>query len=165
MRDGTGLRSPLLIRPLERPTAEAQHFIELSDRYLAGLYPAESNHLEPLQALMRPQALFLGAYRDQTLIGCGAVKFMSDDGTYGEIKRVFVLEPYRRQGISRRIMQALEQQLLERGIRLARLETGIRQPEALALYRALGYWLRPPFGGYREDPLSLFMEKQLQPLR
>jgi putative acetyltransferase len=47
------------------------------------------------------------------------------------------------------------------GIALARLETGIRQPEALGLYRRLGYVERAPFGAYVEDPLSLFMEKRL----
>ena len=56
-------------------------------------------------------------------------------------------------------MQFLETELERRGIRLFRLETGIKQPEALGLYRKLGYRERPPFGGYRPDPLSVFMEK------
>jgi putative acetyltransferase len=56
-------------------------------------------------------------------------------------------------------MQFLETELEHRGIRLYRLETGIKQPEALGLYRKLGYRERPPFGSYRADPLSVFMEK------
>ena len=47
------------------------------------------------------------------------------------------------------------------GVTLARLETGIRQPEALGLYRRLGYLERGRFGAYLEDPLSVFMEKRL----
>jgi putative acetyltransferase len=41
------------------------------------------------------------------------------------------------------------------------LETGIKQPEAIALYRKFGYAERGPFGSYQPDPLSLFMEKRL----
>ena len=48
-----------------------------------------------------------------------------------------------------------------RGVRLFRLETGIKQTEAVGLYRKLGYRERHPFGAYRPDPLSVFMEKSL----
>jgi putative acetyltransferase len=41
------------------------------------------------------------------------------------------------------------------------LETGTKQPEAIALYRKFGYAERGPFGAYKPDPLSLFMEKRL----
>ena len=58
-------------------------------------------------------------------------------------------------------MQRLEDELRGAGIPLARLETGIRQPEALRLYEGLGYAYREPFGRYRPDPLSVFMEKRL----
>jgi hypothetical protein len=37
----------------------------------------------------------------------------------------------------------------------------LMQPEALGLYRALGYVERRPFGDYKSDPLSVFMEKAL----
>jgi putative acetyltransferase len=47
------------------------------------------------------------------------------------------------------------------GIGTLRLETGIHQPEALALYERAGFVRSPPFGDYREDPLSVFMEKRL----
>ena len=51
--------------------------------------------------------------------------------------------------------------LLAHGVTVARLETGIRQPEALALYERCGYARIAPFGDYREDPLSVFLEKWL----
>jgi putative acetyltransferase len=41
------------------------------------------------------------------------------------------------------------------------LETGISQPEALALYARCGYARRGPFGDYWNDPLSVFMSKQI----
>ncbi len=132
-----------------------------SDAYHQALYPPESNHLvDP--ALLRPPAVcFLGAFEGDTLLGCGAFKRMDDDGRYGEIKRVFVPEAGRGRGVARALMAELERRLRAEGVPLARLETGIHQPEALALYRALDYRERGPFGGYQPDPLSLFLEKSL----
>jgi putative acetyltransferase len=56
---------------------------------------------------------------------------------------------------------ALERLAAERGYSTIRLETGIRQLEALSFYEGLGYARRGPFASYRPDPLSVFMEKQL----
>lgn len=140
----------------------AKRLLKLSDDYMGALYPAESNHLESSAALAQPGVLFIGGRLNGELIACGAVKMMNDDGEYGEIKRVFVLERFRGRGFSRRIMDFLESHLSSRKIALARLETGIRQPEALGLYRKLGYGDRKPFGKYKLDPLSVFMEKRLR---
>lgn len=149
------------IRRIETQSADLARLVRLTDEYLGSLYPAESNHLEDIGLLLGPKALMLGAWCDAQLVGCGAVKFMDDDGSYGEIKRVFVQTEHRGKGISKAIMQVLEDELRDRQIRLARLETGISQPEAIGLYRRLGYRERGPFGRYRPDPLSLFMEKTL----
>lgn len=50
---------------------------------------------------------------------------------------------------------------LEMRLRAIRLETGIHQPEAIGLYRSYGFQEIEPFGAYKADPLSLFMEKEL----
>jgi putative acetyltransferase len=42
-----------------------------------------------------------------------------------------------------------------------RLETGTKQPKAILLYRLAGYSEIPPFGDYKPDPLSIFMERRL----
>ena len=147
------------IEHLDPDVAEVRALIAASDAFYDGLYPAESTHLESSADLKRPDVLFIGCRLDGKLVATGAAKIMQDDGTYAEIKRVFVLEQYRGRGLSRKIMQFLETELERRGIRLYRLETGIKQPEALGLYRKLGYRERPPFGSYRPDPLSVFMEK------
>lgn len=139
----------------------ARKLIALSDEYLAALYPPESNHLESIEALQRPNVRFMGIELAGELVACGAVKLMNNDGEYGEIKRVFVLPECRGRGYARSIMASLEGALRDHGILLARLETGISQPEALSLYRALGYLERGPFGSYRLDPWSVFMQKTL----
>lgn len=104
---------------------------------------------------------FFGGYINGELVACGAAKVLDDDGRYGEIKRVFVLETHRGQGLSKAVMARLERHLLDSEINLVRLETGVKQPEALGLYGRLGYAVRGPFGSYRHDPLSVFMEKVL----
>lgn len=149
------------ILPLDPETKEAQELIALSDQYMGSLYPSESNHLESVTELKASNVAFIGGYVDGKLIACGATKILDDDGSYGEIKRVFVIEEFRGQGLSKPIMAYLEHHLRNSNIYLARLETGVKQPEALGLYSRLGYEVRGPFGCYREDPLSVFMEKTL----
>ena len=150
-----------VIEPLGPDLPEAQAMIEASDAFYLNLYPAESNHLESSADLKSPGVLFVGCWLDGRLVGTGAFKPMRDDGEYGEIKRVFVATSCRGLGLSRRIMEYLESELAGRGIACVRLETGIYQPEALGLYRRLGYRERGPFGAYVPDPLSVFMEKRL----
>ncbi|MFZ6779048.1 GNAT family N-acetyltransferase [Undibacterium sp. Ji83W] len=147
------------------PASEAAgRLIAMSDAYMAALYPAESNHLLSVDALVQDNVIFLGCHIDGQLAACGAVTILFDDEeqlSYGEIKRVFVSDEFRGRGLSKHIMRALEDHLLDQDIRVARLETGIRQPEALGLYFRLGYAERAAFADYEEDPLSVFMEKIL----
>jgi putative acetyltransferase len=151
----------MIAAPVDPTSAGARRLIALSDAYMTALYPAESNHFESPEALAGAKVRFVGIHAAGQLIACGGVKLMDDDGAYGEIKRVFVLPEHRGKGLARAIMAALEMQLRRERLRLARLETGIHQPQALTLYRKLGYVERTPFGAYRPDPLSVFLEKPL----
>lgn len=138
---------------------EAQKLIGELDAYQTALYPAESNHLDSIEELTSPNVVFVVAYVDDQAVGCGAVKDVN--GEYGEIKRVYVSPQARGLGLAKAIMTYLETRALARGIKIVRLETGIHQAEALGLYEKIGYEKRGPFGSYREDPLSVFMEKRL----
>ena len=167
--------------------AEADHLLALSDEYMASLYPAESNHLVSSESLRTGDTVFLGAFISSSMpstpetadhpaktggllsggefgqcIGCVAARFYRD-AAYAEIKRLYVQESYRGRGLSRTLMNAIEAEILAEGIDCARLEMGIYQPEADALYRSIGYRDIPPFGDYLVDPLSQFLEKA--PLR
>ena len=132
-----------------------------SDQYMSTLYPPESNHAEPLAALVGDDSAFFAGYIGEQLAACGAVKMFEDDTTYGEIKRVFVAEEHRGKRLAAAVMQHLEDYLVSIGVNVVRLEAGPLQPVALGLYRKLGYAERGPFGSYRVDPLSVFMEKTL----
>jgi putative acetyltransferase len=147
------------IEYLDPDAPEVQELIAASDAYYIDLYPAESNHLESSEDLKRSNVLFVGCRIENEIVASGAAKIMQDDGNYAEIKRVFVLDHHRGKGLSNKIMCYLEDELQIRGIKLFRLETGVKQPEALGLYRKLGYRERGPFGSYVTDPFSVFMEK------
>ena len=128
------------------------------DDYAASLYPAESNHLLDVETMLRPQMNFFGIWRDGVAIGCGGF-WMHD--RYVEIKRIYVDPTARGLGLSKKLMVVIEDAARALGFKIARLETGIYQPEALGLYKAIGYVERLPFGDYKLDPLSVFMEKAL----
>lgn len=151
------------LAPLDPGHPDAQALMAQSEALMSSLYPAESNHFEPVDGLRAPHGAFWGLWLSDTLAGCGGVKHHAADGepAYGEIKRLFVLDSARGRGAATLLMAKLEAELTQRGVRLARLETGIHQPEALGLYRRLGYVERGPFGGYALDPLSVFFEKAL----
>jgi putative acetyltransferase len=130
-----------------------------SDAYVATLYPGESNHMLAPDALRAPAVTFLVARLDGKAVGCAA---LVRQGGYGEIKRMFVDAAARGQGIARRLLTALESEARRSGLSCLRLETGIRQPEAIRLYRGAGFRDIPPFGAYGPDPLSVFMEKPVR---
>jgi putative acetyltransferase len=133
--------------------------IRQSDALMQSLYPADSNHLVDIDALARPAVHLFVAREEGRALGCGA--FVLGAAGQAEMKRVFVDPAARGKGIARAIMEVLEREAAKRGVTLMQLETGIRQPEAIALYRRFGYAERGPFGAYKPDPLSLFMEKRL----
>jgi putative acetyltransferase len=133
-------------------------FLQASDAYAASLYPAESNHMLDVSTLLQPQMNFFGAYVDGIAKGCGGFWTYED---YVEIKRVWIDPSARGLGLSKILMATLEGTARRAGFQCARLETGVLQPEALGLYRSLGYLERSPFGAYQLDPLSVFMEKAL----
>lgn len=139
--------------------ALAGHLIKELDSFHASLYPPESNHLDSIETLRESGAAFFGAWDGDEIIAMGAVKFFAD---YGEIKRVYVPERHRGKGLAKKIMDVLETELSARGILWAKLETGPLQPEALGLYERLGYEPCGPFGEYRLDPFSVFMQKRLR---
>jgi len=149
----------ILIQTDDPASPAARELIERLDILMSNLYPAESNHLLSVEALRQPNVTFLTAGLDGDVAGCGA--FVNQGGEYAEIKRMFVLPEFRGLKLGRRILEELENRARASGLALARLETGIHQPEALILFERAGYQRRGPFGDYSEDPLSIFMEKKL----
>jgi len=138
---------------------EVRGMLEQLDAYCASLYPAESNHLMDIASLLQGDVLFLVARDvDGRAVGCAA---LVNRGSYGEVKRMFVDTARRGAGTGKQLLDHLEMFARMSGIRELKLETGIRQPEAIRLYERAGFDRGEPFGDYQPDPLSLFMEKNL----
>ena len=130
-----------------------------ADADMTARYPPESNHLLAVDALAGPDVRFFVARRSGAMVGCAAL--VVGEAGEAELKRMYVDPGVRGLGIGRRLLQAAEDAARAEGVTVIRLETGIRQAEALGLYRNTGYRDRGPFGAYGPDPNSVFMEKTL----
>ena len=123
-------------------------------------YPEEgANHfrLDPDEVVAGRGAFFV-AYANGKPTGCGAIRRLNDDTA--EIKRMYVTPNNRGRGVGRAILLALETESRRLGVNRIVLETGERQPEALALYARAGFERIPAFGEYIESPLSVCMAKK-----
>ena len=75
------------------------------DRYLSGLYPAESNHLMALSSLAADNVSFFVARRDGSAQACGALVREAPD--WGEVKRIYVRPAARGSGLASRSRTSL----------------------------------------------------------
>ena len=88
-----------------------------------------------------------------TPAGCGALRRADELGPgVGELKRMYVPPHARRRGVGRAVLAELERVARAHGLRRLVLETGARQPEALALYADAGYLAIERYGEYADEP-------------
>jgi len=123
--------------------------------------PEESCHVQTLTELTRDAAQVLACRRGGLLLGVGAFKPL--DAAHAELKSMHVISEARGQGAGRALLLALLEAARQAGHRRISLETG-SAPEftaARGLYAAQGFTPCPPFGGYVDDPLSLYMTRAL----
>jgi GNAT superfamily N-acetyltransferase len=100
----------------------------------------------------------LVAYDDAIAVGCGAIRKYSQNSM--EVKRMYVVEDRRGKGIATQILVELENWVRELRFERCILETGKRQPEAIALYKKNGYAIIPNFGKYEKVENSVCFEKK-----
>jgi GNAT superfamily N-acetyltransferase len=144
---------------LDGPVARA--LIGTLNAELTATYPeAGATHFRlDAEEVAAGRGAFLVATRGGRPVGCGAVRRI--DASTAELKRMYVERALRGQGLGRRLLEALEREARSLGVERLVLETGVRQDAALALYERAGYTRIPPWGEYRDTPLSLCMEKRL----
>lgn len=106
-----------------------------------------------------PGGRFLVGYLDGAPVAMGGLRRV--DGDTVEIKRMYVAPECRGRGFARVVLARLEDLAREIGATRVILETGQKQPEAMALYESSGYERIEPFGHYRCEPLSLSYGKPL----
>ena len=139
----------------------AENLIHELDEYQSKLYPPESCYLDSIETLQGEDVYFYGAIEHNEVVAIGSVKLFPD---YGELKRIYVPPQQRRKGLAKKIIKKLESLLISKEIFLVKLETGPYSKDAIRLYEKLGYSICGKFGSYKDDPLSTFMEKKLEPL-
>jgi putative acetyltransferase len=160
------MNTEIVIRP-ERPDhPQVLALLGSLDAYLETLYAPEANHILSIEELLALDVGFFAAWHGDRIVGTGAVRQMAGEPEtstepYGEVKRMFVDPALRGQRIGARMLAVLEGAMRSNGLRLALLETGEAQPEAVRLYERCGYTRRGPFAGYPDNGLSLFFERRL----
>jgi GNAT superfamily N-acetyltransferase len=99
------------------------------------------------------------AYEEDRPVGCGAIKEY-EPGVM-EVKRMYTLPTHRGKGIASRILTELEKWAAELKYKTCILETGKKQPEAIALYKKNRYYVIPNYGQYAEVENSVCFEKRI----
>lgn len=134
--------------------------LHAGDAYALSLYPADSCYLLDLDELTADGVTVFVA-RDDTGRALGMAALVDRGDSTGELKRLFVDEAGRGQGVATSVMDALEAAARAQGIRTLQLETGPKQLAAIALYERRGYAHIENFGPYVGDEFSVCMEKPL----
>jgi GNAT superfamily N-acetyltransferase len=106
-----------------------------------------------------PQGIFVVGWEADQPVACGGVRVV--EAGVGELKRMYVAPAVRRRGIARALLSRLEIEARALGASVLRLETGLHQPEAIALYDSAGYVEIEPFGYYANAPLARHLARQL----
>ncbi len=150
--------SELTIEAVSVRSADAVSLIGRLDEELDRRYPGPREGFNAGN-LLDPECAFLVAYLEGRPVGCGAFRPMADGAA--EVKRMYVDPRHRGRGVARRILAELEERARRAGHPLARLETGVRQPEAIRLYESAGYRRIANYGRYADNPDSVCFEKTL----
>jgi|SRR6516165_9955172 GNAT superfamily N-acetyltransferase len=140
---------------------------DLVARTVAELNSRYSDHEHKMKGLdsgefLPTTGVFLIARVEDWPAGCGGLRRIDDQTA--EIKRMYVEPGARCRGIGRKILEELEFHARRLGYRKVRLETGVRQPEAIQLYESAGYQRISAYGEFSGSPLSICFEKSLRAL-
>ena len=123
--------------------------------------PKGSAHVFDVSRLKSPDISFWSAWEGETLMGVGALKRMS--ANEGEIKSMHTLKTARRSGVGSALLSHIMGEAKGMGLSRLLLETGSFDffAPARALYARHGFAECPPFEGYKPDPNSTFMARDI----
>lgn len=129
------------------------------DKDLWARYPDIQQNFAPFNFVDDSFRVIL-AQEDEAPVGCGCFRPMKEKDVV-EIKRMYVAPIFRSKGVGKMILKKLEHWAMEEKFVLAKLETGINQPEAIAAYEKSGYVRIPNFEPYIGVKESICMMKRL----
>ena len=120
--------------------------------------PADVGIFDP-DLVSVPRSAFLVARQDGDAVGCGALVPIDEYSV--EVKRMFVARESRGLGIATLILDELERIAREFDYDAIRLETGVKQPESIALYGKAGFYRIPNFPPFEDDRSAVCFEKKI----
>lgn len=100
------------------------------------------------------------AYENEKPVSCGAIKEYAH--SIMEVKRMYTLPECRGKGIASKVLMELEKWTAELSYEKCILETGKKQPEAIALYKKNGDKIIPNYEQYAEMENSVCFEKRIK---
>lgn len=144
-------------RPITHPDA-ALLVEEVQGEYVVRYGGRDDTPIEPAY-FATPRGAFFVGYLDGDPVATGAWRRREDVEFAGtrltaEVKRMYVAPRARGRGLARAVLAHLERTAHAAGAEAMVLETGLAQPEAIALYESCGYVATAGFGFYRDAPLS-----------
>jgi GNAT superfamily N-acetyltransferase len=134
---------------------------EVQQEYVVRYGGRDGTPVDPAE-FAPPKGLFLVGFLAEAGVACGGWR---SHGTDAELKRMYVRHSARGKGLARAMLAELEQTAVAAGHHRMILETGQKQPEAVALYRSAGYTDVSPFGYYANTPLAIHLGKDLRSAR
>lgn len=155
LRDGTAAT----LRALAYDDPLAQYLVEAVQQEYVQRYGGRDAAVVDPAEFLPPNGIFLVVEVDGVPAGCGAWRALPSGAA--EIKRVYVEPAFRRRGVARLVVAALEEGAVAAGHAQVVLNTGREQPEALTLYAELGYRPVPGYGVYACAPGAVFLGKAL----
>ena len=128
-----------------------KHFIELRS-----VSPAGSTHVLDIAGLKDQSIKFWSLWKNNEIIGCGALKFLEKN--HGEFKSIRVADKFRKTGIGEKIIDHLIEEAKKLEISKLSIETGAGEffLPARKLFSKFGFKACPPFAHYKEDPNSCY---------
>jgi putative acetyltransferase len=138
--------------------------LALLNEHLTNMYelsPPESVHALDVSKLRGSDITFWTVWEGAELLGCGALKELSPK--HGEVKSMRTPQKMRRRGAGRAVLSHIVGVARERAYQLLSLETGSAEAflPAQKLYESFGFTYCGPFGDYKDDPNSVFMQLRL----
>ena len=147
------------VRTVGYADAVAQHLIErVQQEYVVRYGGRDDAVVDPVE-FSPPLGLFLVAEVAGVPAGCGG--WRAHGHAVAELKRMYVEPALRRRGIAALLLAELERTAVAAGHRQLLLNSGDRQPEALALYARAGYTPVAGYGVYADSPEAVFLGKYL----
>lgn len=144
---------------------DAQSLTELVQLTYVEMYGSRDDSPIGADDFAPPCGAFLVGYLDEIPVAMGGWRFsgfdITDRSRPAEVKRMFVRDEFRRRGLARDVLTALETSAKEAGADVIILETGQPQLAATALYRGSGYFPVTPFGHYKNSGVSISLAKPL----